>query len=92
MIRDALSGHSDYFAPMWTDPAMQEKLEALIPGWKGSAGLERHLVLTFFPLIFASHACRPQSSCPLSMPYRGNARLKSALAANESFLEQLQKL
>ena len=46
MIQDALSGHSDYFAPMWVDPAMQEKLEDLIPGWKGFTGLERHLVHT----------------------------------------------
>lgn len=59
MIKEALAGKSDYFAPMWEEPAVQDRLEQHIPGWKGLPGHERNAKLraalagseTFFQIL-----------------------------------------
>jgi len=59
MIKEALAGKSDYFAPMWEEPAVQDRLEKHIPGWKGLPGHERNAKLraalvgseTFFQIL-----------------------------------------
>lgn len=45
MIADAIDGKSDYFADMWAEPSVQDRLEMLLPGWKGLTGQERNVRL-----------------------------------------------
>ena len=70
-------------APVW-----QDALEKMLPGWKSLTGPERHMPANTGDFLFMIRVC------PVWIHWVcwGNARLKSALAANQSFQLSLHNL